>query len=237
MSDIRSYDDALARARSALSTPKSVGKLDEKWGEAWVLNEDEHKLLGDAAESAVKAMLDYETAIPKAKTVMDAAKKKLDEAEAKLASTPQNLSRTESYTTKDAKGNTVTRTRTVSYRNPAYDAALSARNSARSAYEAKKAVHDGLLNGQGSFKSALASQVGVTTNALEEWRKVFDTGTVVSNPDDNTQKDVKGMDAVRGYHNVALNNFKQMVKEFGERLLRAISRAASGKGFSLTDVT
>lgn len=75
------------------------------------------------------------------------------------------------------------------------------------------------------------------TNALEEWAKVVNTGMGQRDErgEDVEGQTVTGKEALASFMRYGQWNFNQMIKDFTEKLMRAISRAASGKGFSFTD--
>ncbi|MNU11074.1 hypothetical protein D3C72_2586570 [compost metagenome] len=53
--------------------------------------------------------------------------------------------------------------------------------------------------------------------------------------EDVQNQTVTGKDALASFMRYGQWNFNQMIKDFSDKLLRAIQRAASGKGFSFTD--
>ncbi len=75
------------------------------------------------------------------------------------------------------------------------------------------------------------------TNALEEWAKIANTGMSRRNEqgEDVLNEKVTGTDALASFMRYGQWNFNQMIKDFSDKLLRAISRAGSGKGFSFTE--
>ncbi len=75
------------------------------------------------------------------------------------------------------------------------------------------------------------------TNALEEWAKVVNTGMSRRDErgEDVLNETVTGKDALASFMRYGQWNFNQMIKDFSDKLLRAIQRAAAGKGFSFTD--
>jgi len=77
------------------------------------------------------------------------------------------------------------------------------------------------------------------TNALEEWAKVVNTGMGRRDErgNDVLNETVKGKDALASFMRYGQWNFNQMVEDFTQKLMRAFQRAASGKGFSFTDIS
>jgi chromosome segregation ATPase len=75
------------------------------------------------------------------------------------------------------------------------------------------------------------------TNALEEWTKIVHTGMGKrdSRGEDVQGEKATGKDALESFMRYGQWNFNQMIKDFTDKLLKAISRASAGKGFSFTD--
>ncbi len=208
----------------------------------------------------------YEKEIDKAKTEVSQAKSSLSSAQSTLSSARSRLASLESQlaslnATNDPDGSKAKALKaSISSAKSAVSSAESQVSSARSRLSSAESKLSQLEGGKLGFQRQLMDRLGLDssrltrevdirasqdwssfrpTNALEEWAKVVHTGMGKRDAqgDDVQGETVTGKDALESFMRYGQWNFNQMIKDFSDKLLRAIQRAAAGKGFSFTDNT
>lgn len=206
----------------------------------------------------------YEKEIDRAKQDLSQAKSTLNSMQASLSSARSKLSSLESQlaslnAASDPDGSKAKALQAaISGARSAVSEAEGRVSTARSRVSSAESKVSQLEGGRLGFQRQLMDRLGLDssrltrevdiraqqdwsnvqpTNALEEWAKVFNTG--MGKRDEKGQfvqgETAKGKDAIASFLRYGQWNFNEMIKEFTEKLLRAIQRAAAGKGFSFTD--
>ncbi len=206
----------------------------------------------------------YEKEIDKAKTEVSQAKSALSSAQGNLSGARSRVASLEAQlaslnSTNDPDGSKAkSLTASLSSARSALSSAESQVSSARSRLSSAESKLSQLEGGKLGFQRQLMDRLGLDssrlttqldirasqdwanfrpTNALEEWAKVVNTGMGRRNEmgEDVQGETVTGKDALASFMRYGQWNFNQMIKDFSDKLLRAIQRAAAGKGFSFTE--
>lgn len=250
LSDIQAYSRRTgidSRGFVYISDRQGADELVETTLKAWDKLEDYEKEIDQAKQELASA----ESALNSARTALSNAKSNLASLERQLATlTPET----------DPDGSKAKALQaSIANAEAAVASAQSRVNSAENRVNAAKAKVNNLEDGRLTFQRNLMDRLGLDssrlteavdiraqrdwtnfrpTNALEEWAKVVNS--TLDKRDENGQfvegEKVTGKEALASFMRYGLWNFTEMVKEFTDKLLRAIQRAASGKGFSFTSV-